>query len=80
MGPDPKEWCRQHKFDPRAVARIAHGYPNVSRGIPYIPKVVRGWSFSHKLKGNHLPRDERDGNPKAPPPSILPRSEESKHE
>jgi hypothetical protein len=79
MGPDPKEWCRQHKFDPRAVARIAHGYPNVSRGIPYIPKVVRGWSFSHTLKGNHLPRDERHGDPKVPPPSILPRSEESKH-
>jgi hypothetical protein len=36
------------------------------------------WSLG--LKGNCLPRDERDSDPKAPSSSILPGSEENKHE
>jgi hypothetical protein len=76
----PSSAGRTRRLPGRSVARLAHGYPNVSRGIPYIPKVVRGWSFSSKLTGNCLPRDERDSDPKAPSSSILPGSEENKHE
>lgn len=66
----PSSAGRTRRLPGRSVARVAHGYP----------KVVRGWSFSSKLKGNCLPRDERDSDPKAPSSSVLPGNEENKHE
>lgn len=55
LGHNPAEWCNQNGFDKRAVARVAHGYPNVARGVPYIQRIIRGWGFSCQLKPDFEP-------------------------
>lgn len=76
LGPNPKEWCEKNGFDRRAVARIAHGYPNMSRGTPYLQRSIRGWGFSCDLKGVFKAHAQRN---EPVPGSILPNATKATH-